>query len=406
MSETVVIIGAGQAGGDMTTALRQQGFEGRIVMIGDEPALPYRRPPLSKAYLSGEMTEEQLYIKPAATYEKQSVEVKTGVRVESIDRSAKTVTLGNGENIEYTKLAFCTGGHARRLPLPGAEKPNVHYVRTIEDIEKLKAQFQPGKRLLIIGGGYIGLEAAAVGIKKELKVTLVEALPRLLARVTGPELSEYYYGVHTAKGVDIKLGAGVEALEGGDTVETVVLADGTRLDADVIIVGIGLIPNTELAEAAGLEVDNGILVDLQCRSTTDPDIFAAGDCANHDHGFLQRRIRLESVPNASEGARVVAATICGKDAEHNGAPWFWSDQYDLKLQMVGINQGYEEVVIRGSMEENNFSAFYLANGVVISADTVNRPKDFMIAKKLVAGRVKSDAATLSDESVELKSLLG
>lgn len=404
MSETVVIIGAGQAGCDLTAALRQQGFEGRIVMIGEEPALPYRRPPLSKAYLSGEMTEEQLYIKPASTYEKQNVEVITGVRVERIDRAAKTVTLANGEVIDYTKLALCTGGHARRLPLPGAEKPNVHYVRTIADIEKLKAQFLSGKRLLIIGGGYIGLEAAAVGIKKELKVTLVEAMPRLLARVTGPELSEYYYGVHSAKGVDIKLGAGVDALEGDELVEKVVLADGTKLDADVIIVGIGLIPNTGLAEAAGLEVDNGILVDQQCRSS-DPDIFAAGDCANHDHGFLLRRMRLESVPNASEGARVIAATICGKEAVHNGAPWFWSDQYDLKLQMVGINQGYDEVVIRGSMEENNFSAFYLCGGVIISADTVNRPKDFMVAKKLVAGRVKADAATLSDESVELKSLI-
>ncbi|WP_372778986.1 NAD(P)/FAD-dependent oxidoreductase [Litorivivens sp.] len=404
MSETVVIIGAGQAGCDLTAALRQQGFEGRIVMVGEEPALPYRRPPLSKAYLSGDMTEEQLYIKPASTYEKQNVEVITGVRVERIDRAAKNVTLANGEVLDYTKLALCTGGHARRLPLPGAEKPNVHYVRTIADIEKLKAQFLPGKRLLIIGGGYIGLEAAAVGIKKELKVTLVEAMPRLLARVTGPALSEYYYGVHSAKGVDIKLGAGVDALEGDELVEKVVLADGTKLDADVIIVGIGLIPNTELAEAAGLEVDNGILVDQQCRSS-DPDIFAAGDCANHDHGFLLRRMRLESVPNASEGARVIAATICGKEAVHNGAPWFWSDQYDLKLQMVGINQGYEEVVIRGSMEENNFSAFYLCGGVIISADTVNRPKDFMVAKKLVAGRVKADAATLSDESVELKSLI-
>ncbi len=404
MSETVVIIGAGQAGCDLTAALRQQGYEGRIVMIGEEPALPYRRPPLSKAYLSGEMTEEQLYIKPASTYEKQNVEVITGARVESVDREAKNVTLANGEVIGYSKLAFCTGGHARRLPLPGAEKPNVHYVRTVADIEKLKAQFLPGKRLLIIGGGYIGLEAAAVGIKKELKVTLVEAMPRLLARVTGPELSEYYYGVHTAKGVDIKLGAGVDVLEGGELVERVVLADGTRLDADVIIVGIGLIPNTELAEAAGLEVDNGILVDQQCRSS-DPDIFAAGDCANHDHGFLLRRMRLESVPNASEGARVIAATICGKEAVHNGAPWFWSDQYDLKLQMVGLNQGYEEVVIRGSMDENSFSAFYLANGVIISADTVNRPKDFMMAKKLVTGRVKADAAKLSDESVELKSLI-
>lgn len=404
MSETVVIIGAGQAGCDMTTALRQQGFEGRIVLIGDEPVLPYRRPPLSKAYLSGEMTEEALYIKPQKTYEKQDVEVRTGVHVTSIDRAAHTVTLDNGEVLEYSKLAFATGGHARRLPLPGAEKPNVHYVRTLADIERLKAQFTSGKKLLIIGGGYIGLEAAAVGIKKDLKVTLVEALPRLLARVTGPELSHYYYDVHSAKGVDIKLGAGVEHLEGGDTVETVVLADGSRLPADIVIVGIGLIPNTELAEAAGLDVDNGILVDLHCR-TSDPDIYAAGDCSNHEHGFLQRRIRLESVPNASEQARVVAANICGKEAIHDGVPWFWSDQYDLKLQMVGINQGYEEVVIRGSMDENSFSAFYLCDGVIISADTVNRPKDFMVAKKLVAARVKAEPATLADESVELKSLI-
>lgn len=404
MTESVVIVGAGQAGCDLTTALRQQGFEGRIVLIGDEPVLPYRRPPLSKAYLSDEMTEDALYIKPQKTYEKQNVEVITGVRVESIDRGAHTVKLSNGETIEYGKLVLATGGHARRLPLPGAEKPNVHYVRTIADIKRLKAQFKAGQRLMIIGGGYIGLEAAAVGIKKELKVTLVEALPRLLARVTGPELSTYYDGVHRRHGVDIKLGAGVEALEGGDTVETVVLADGTRLDADIVIVGIGLIPNTELAEAAGVDVDNGILVDVYCQSS-DPDILAAGDCTNHEHGFLQRRIRLESVPNASEQARVVAANICGKPVPHEGVPWFWSDQYDLKLQMVGINQGYEEVVIRGSMEDNNFAAFYLCDGVVISADTVNRPKDFMVAKKLVAGRVKADAATLVDESIELKSLI-
>ncbi len=404
MSQVTVIVGAGQAGGDLTTALRQQGYEGKIILIGDEPVLPYRRPPLSKAYLSGDIGEEALYLKPEAVYEKQGVEVRMGVEVTAIDREAHTVTLADGETIKYDKLVMATGGHARRLPLPGAEKPNVHYVRTIADIEHMKTQFKPGNRLVIIGGGYIGLEAASVGIKKELNVTLVEALPRLLARVTGPELSEYYYNVHTRHGVDIRLGAGVEALEGGDLVEAVVLSDGTRIEADLVIVGIGLIPNTELAEKAGVAVDNGILVDLYCQSS-DPDILAAGDCANHDHGFLGRRMRLESVPNASEGARVVAATICGKQTPHNGVPWFWSDQYDLKLQMVGINQGHDQVVIRGSMAEDNFSAFYLQDGVVISVDAVNRPKDFMVGKKLVAGRVKTDAATLSDESIELKSLV-
>jgi len=404
MSETTVIVGAGQAGCDLSTALRQQGYEGNIIMIGDELALPYRRPPLSKAYLSGEMETEALYIKPQKAYEKQNVDVRTGVHVESIDRKAHTVTLNNGETIKYTKLALTTGGRARRLPLPGADKPNVHYVRTLDDITRLKEQFKPGKRLLIIGGGYIGLEAAAVGIKKELKVTLVEAMPRLLARVTGPELSEYYDSVHRSHGVDIKLGAGVTALEGNELVDTVVLQDGSRLPADLLIVGIGLIANTELAEAAGLDVENGVLVDEYAR-TNDPDIVAAGDCTNHAHGFLKRRIRIESVPNASEQARVAAATICGKPIPHDGVPWFWSDQYDLKLQMVGINQGYDQVVIRGSMAANNFAAFYLKDGVIIAVDTVNRPKDFMVGKKLVAERVAADPAVLRDESIELKSLL-
>ena len=404
MSHTTIIIGAGQAGHDMATALRQKKYEGRILVIGDEPSLPYRRPPLSKAFLSGDITEEQLYLKPAAAYEKHNIEVMTGVKVTGIDREAHTVTLDNGETVKYDKLAITTGGYARRLPLPGAEKPNVHYVRTIADIEHMMTQFKPGKRLVIIGGGYIGLEAASVGIKKELNVTLVEALPRLLARVTGPELSEYYYKVHTSHGVDIRLGAGVEALEGGDQVETVILSDGTRIDADLIIVGIGLIPHTELAEQAGLDVDNGILVDLYSQ-TSDPDILAAGDCTNHENGFLGRRLRLESVPNASEMARVAAATICGEKVPHDSVPWFWSDQYDLKLQMVGLNQGHDQVVIRGSMEENNFSAFYLQDGVVISVDAVNRPKDFMIAKKIVAAKMKLDPATIVDESIELKSLV-
>lgn len=404
MSDPIVIIGAGQAGCDLSTALRQQGYDGNIVLIGDEPVLPYRRPPLSKAYLAGEMETEALYIKPQASYEKLNIDVRTGVRVESIDRQAHTVTLNNGEILNYSKLALATGGRARRLPLPGAEKGNVHYVRTHEDILRLKEQFSTGKRLVIIGGGYIGLEAASVGIKMGLAVTLVEALPRLLARVTGPELSEYYHRVHTEHGVDIRLGAGVTALEGDQQVDTVVLEDGTRLAADLLIVGIGLIPNTELAEAAGLEVENGILVDEYAR-TSDPDIVAAGDCANAEHGFLKRRIRIESVPNASEQARVAAASLCDKQLAHDSVPWFWSDQYDLKLQMVGINQGYEQVVIRGSMADNSFAAFYLQNGVIIAVDAVNRPKDFMLGKKLVAGRVSADPAVLADESTDLKSLL-
>lgn len=404
MTATTVIVGAGQAGGDLATALRQTGYAGRIVLIGEESAVPYRRPPLSKAFLSGDVTEESLYIKSREAYAKHDIELRTGVRVESIDRAAHVVALADGGRLSYDKLALTTGGRARRLDLPGADKPNVHYVRTINDILRLREQFKAGRRLVIIGGGYIGLEIASVGIKRGLQVTLVEALPRLLARVTGPELSQYYDGVHRRQGVDIRLGAGVKALEGGAQVESIVLQDGSRVPADLVIVGIGLIPNTELAEKAGLAVDNGIVVDLYAQ-TGDPDIVAAGDCTNHDNGFLGRRARLESVPNASEQARVAAASICGQRLPHASVPWFWSDQYSLKLQMVGLSQGYDRVVVRGSMEADSFVAFYLREGVVIAVDSVNRAPDFMMGKRIVASRLRADPAVLADESVALKSLV-
>lgn len=401
---TTLIIGAGQAGSDLASALRQGGYAGRIVLVGDEPYVPYRRPPLSKTFLSGEIEEASLYIKTREAYAKHDIELRTGERVGAIDRAAHTVKLSSGEQLSYDKLVLTTGGRARRLNLAGADRPNVHYVRTIADINQMRERFQPGKRLVIIGGGYIGLEAASVGIKSGLKVTLVEALPRLLARVTGAELSQYYDSVHRRHGVDIRLGAGVEAIEANELAEAVILQDGTRLPADVIIVGIGLIPNTELAEACGLAVDNGILVDLYSQ-TSDPDILAAGDCTNHENGFFGRRMRLESVPNASEQARVAAATICGKQLPHAGVPWFWSDQYNLKLQMVGLSQGHERVVIRGSMEADSFTAFYLQNGVVIAADAVNRPQDFMFAKKIVAAKLQADPAVLADEATALKTLV-
>jgi 3-phenylpropionate/trans-cinnamate dioxygenase ferredoxin reductase subunit len=404
VTSTTVIVGAGQAGGDLASALRQLGYTGRIILIGEEPVVPYRRPPLSKAFLSGEVSEEALYIKTREAYAKHGIELRTGLRVQAIDRVAHTVTLSDGSRLAYDKLALTTGGRARRLDLPGADKSNVHYVRTIDDIRRLREQFKPGKRLAIIGGGYIGLEVAAVGIKKGVQVTLVEALPRLLARVTGPELSQYYEQVHRRHGVDIRLGTGVSALEGGSQVEAVVLQDGSRVPADLVIVGIGLIPNTELAEKAGLACDNGIVVDLFAQ-TQDPDIVAAGDCTNHDNGFCGRRLRLESVPNASEQARVAAASICGQRVPHASVPWFWSDQYNLKLQMAGLSQGHDCVVIRGSMAADSFVAFYLREGVVIAADSVNRAADFMMGKKMVAGRLRTDPAALADETVTLKSLV-
>ncbi|HZR35940.1 MAG TPA: FAD-dependent oxidoreductase [Nevskia sp.] len=399
-----VIVGAGQAGGELASSLRQLGYAGRIVLIGDEPCLPYRRPPLSKAYLSGEAPLESLFFKPQAAYDKHGIECRFGVGVASIDRAARSLRLHDGTVLAYDRLALTTGGRPRQLSLPGADGPNVHYVRTLHDIDRLKARFAAGRRLIIIGGGYIGLEAASVGVKKGLQVTVVEALPRVLARVTAPEISAYYERVHRGRGVDVRTGVGVQALEGGDEVRRVVLADGTALPADLVVVGIGLIPNTELAEAAGLEVANGIVVDRHA-VTSDPQIVAAGDCTQHENVFLGRRVRLESVPNALEQARVAAASIAGKPRVYDAVPWFWSDQYELKLQMVGLSQGYDTLVVRGDMAADSFTAFYLKGGVIISADAVNRPQDFMLAKRLVAERAVAEPARLRDDAFPLKSLL-
>jgi 3-phenylpropionate/trans-cinnamate dioxygenase ferredoxin reductase subunit len=399
-----VIVGAGQAGSELATSLRQHGYADSVVLIGDEEHVPYRRPPLSKTYLSGEVTLESLFLKPRAVYEKHAIECRFGIGVESIDRAARSLRLYDGSVLRYDKLALTTGGRPRRLSVPGAERSNVHYIRTVADIDRLKQQFGEGKSLVIIGGGYIGLEAASVGIKKGLHVTVVEALPRVLARVTAPEISAFYERVHRGHGVDLRTGVGVHALEGDGDACTVVLADGTRLAADIVVIGVGLIPNTELAEAAGIEVSNGIVVDRYAL-TSDPDIVAAGDCTNHENVFLGRRLRLESVPNALEQARVAAASILGRPRAYDAVPWFWSDQYDLKLQMVGLSQGHDELIVRGDMDADSFTAFYLKDGVVISADSVNRPQDFMLAKRLVAERAAVPSERLRDEAVPLKSLL-
>jgi len=403
-TSVTVIVGAGQAGSELATSLRQHGYADSVVLIGDEDYVPYRRPPLSKTYLSGEVTLESLFLKPRAVYEKHAIECRFGIGVESIDRAARSLRLYDGSVLRYDKLALTTGGRPRRLSVPGAERSNVHYIRTVADIDRLKQQFGEGKRLVIIGGGYIGLETASVGIKKGLHVTVVEALPRVLARVTAPEISAFYERVHRGHGVDLRTGVGVHALEGNGDACTVVLADGTRLAADLVVIGVGLIPNTELAEAAGIEVSNGIVVDRYA-VTSDPDIVAAGDCTNHDNVFLGRRLRLESVPNALEQARVAAASILGRPRVYDAVPWFWSDQYDLKLQMVGLSQGHDDLIVRGDMDANSFTAFYLKDGVVISADSVNRPQDFMLAKRLVAERAAVPPERLRDDAVPLKSLL-
>lgn len=409
-SSTAIIIGAGHAGGELAIALRNEGWEGRILLLGEEAHLPYHRPPLSKAYLAGSVEKTSLSIRPQLAYDKANVEFFGNVRVVRIDRANKRLELADGKQLAYDKLAIATGGRPRPLAVPNAAAAercaNFHYLRTLDDVELIRAQMAPGKRLAIVGGGYIGLEVAAAAVAQGLQVTVLEALPRVLQRVTAAELSAYYERKHREAGVDIRTGVLVADLELTDgAVSAVLCADGSRLEADLVVVGIGLIANTELAAEAGLAVDNGILVDEYAR-TDDPDIHAAGDCTNHPNPVLGRRLRLESVPNALEQSRVAAAAMAGKlHKSYASVPWFWSDQYELKLKMVGLSQGFERLVLRGDPLSDSFSAFYLKDGKVLAADTVNRPQDFIAAKRLVAEGILVTAEQLADDSRPLKELL-
>lgn len=402
---TYLIVGGGQAGGEVAGELRKQGFAGRIAILGEEAQIPYKRPPLSKGFLAGTVTEESLFVAQPANLEKLHIEFIGNARVERIDRAAHQVHLADGRSMSYDKLALTTGGRARLLMQAGGDKPNVFPLRSIADVKKIQPHAVAGQKAVIVGAGFIGLETAAVLVKLGLQVTVLEGLPRVLARVTAPEVSSFFERVHREAGVDLRTNVQVAALEGAERITHVVLADGSRIEADFLIVGIGVVANTELAAAAGLEVENGIVVD-EFACTADPDIVAAGDCTNHPSNFAGRRIRLESVQNAMEQGRIAARSLMGKREAYQNVPWFWSDQYDLKLQMVGLSQGYDELVLRGDpATQRNFAAFYLRQGRMIAADTVSRPAEFMLAKKWVADGAVLPAAALADEATPLKSLL-
>jgi 3-phenylpropionate/trans-cinnamate dioxygenase ferredoxin reductase subunit len=398
----VVIIGAGQAGGQTALSLRQLGFDGKITMIGEEAYVPYERPPLSKGFLAGDVPEERLFMRPAALYAEKNITWLNNATVAHIDRVGKTVHLADGQRLPYAKLVLATGGRVRKMECPGADLPGVHYLRNIEDVRGFRGKLVSGVKLVIVGGGYVGLEVAAVAIKRGCKVTVIEALPLVLNRVTAPEMSLFYADVHRAAGVDIRTSTLVTAFEGAGKVERVVTSNGT-LEADLAIVGIGIVPNVELAQAAELAVDNGIMVDEYTR-TADPDIFSAGDCTNHFNVALGERLRLESVPNALAQGKAAALAIMGRPEPVTEVPWFWSDQYDLKLQMTGLSKPGDQIVIRGSMAERKFSACYLRDGVFVACQSVNMAKDFIQSKKLIATRVRPDPARLADPAVALKDL--
>ena len=398
----MVIIGAGHAAGQAAASLRQEKYEGPITIIGDEPFVPYQRPPLSKAYLLGEQPLERVLIRPEKFYADKDVTLKLGVTATAIDRNAKTVSLDNGETVDYDKLIISTGSRPRMLNIEGSDLPGIHYLRTIEDVDAIRNEMEQGKRLVIVGGGYIGLEVASVGVTQGLDVHVLEMEARILQRVTTEDMSEYYHNLHRGRGVHIHTSTGVTGFSGSERVEKVLCGEAGSFDADLVIVGIGIIPNVELADAAGLEIDNGIVVDDHCR-TSDPHIYAAGDCTNHPNPLLERRLRLESVPNAMEQARVCVSNMLGGDKVYAAMPWFWSDQYELKLQMVGFSADGDQQVVRGSKEDNRFAVFYLKEGKVVAADAVNSAKEFMVCKQLIGKAVDTDM--LGDSEVDLKQLL-
>ena len=405
MSENFIIVGASHAASMLAPTLRQQGWQGRILVVGAEASIPYHRPPLSKDYLAGEKTLDEILIRPAKVYEKSEVEFILNTSVESIDRNNKTVRLSNNETLSYDKLALTVGSKVRKVNLPGVDLDGVFYLRDLRDVERITAYINPGANAVIVGGGYIGLETAAVLNKKGMNVTVLEMMERVLQRVTAPAISKFYTRVHGEEGVSIRCGVGVTGFKGNGRVAKVQCNDGSEFAADLVIIGVGILPNTELAEAAGLKIDNGIVVNDRAQ-TSDPDIFAAGDCTNHHNPIYDRRIRLESVQNATDQSRVAAGAACGKEVSYNAVPWFWSEQYDLMLQIAGLSQGYDEIITRGDPGNGrSFAAFYLREGRVIAVDAVNKPQEFMFTKKLVPLQKTVDKKRLADAGAPIKELL-
>jgi 3-phenylpropionate/trans-cinnamate dioxygenase ferredoxin reductase component len=400
----VIVVGAGQAGGETAQRLRQGGFKGDITLIGEEPSAPYQRPPLSKAYLKGDLSMDRLLLRPKAVYAEENIALLAPLKAVWIDRANRRVRVEGGRELAYDALVLATGARPRRLPLVGADLDGVHLFRSAADVDAVRPRFTPGAKLVVIGAGYIGLEVAAVARQCGLAVTVVETAVRPLARVTSPEVAGFFLDEHTRQGVRFVLGGQPALIRGEEHVKSVCLADGMEIDAELVIAGIGVTPDTALAQQCGLSVEDGVITDGQCR-TSDPAIFAIGDCARRPMVHYGERVaRLESVHNAVEGAKLVAATILGQT--HNvEAPWFWSDQYDLKLQIAGLFQGYDHVVFRGVMADRAFAAFYYKGDRLIAVDAVNRPGEYLGAKLLIQTNRTVAPGVLEDMSRPMKEIV-
>jgi 3-phenylpropionate/trans-cinnamate dioxygenase ferredoxin reductase subunit len=410
MNDRIAIVGCGQAAAQAVETLIKRAYQGAITLVGDEAMLPYQRPPLSKKYLAGALDRDRLLIRHAAHYADHGVDVRPGFPAVRIDRAQRRVEMADGSAVQYDRLLLATGSHARLLPLPGSELVGVYYLRSVSDVDRLRVELEPARRAVIIGGGYIGLEVAATCREAGLSVTVLEAADRVMNRVVSPEVSQFYEAEHARHGVRVLCDARVASLvpgrdsrdsSGTARVAAVRLADGSEIAADFVVIAIGVAPTDALARAAGIDCDNGILVNEFCQ-TSDPYIWAAGDCARHPSIHYGLRVRLESVDNAFEQGTSAALNMLGLATPHDKVPWFWSDQFDLKMVIVGLTVGHDTRIIRGDLASRAFSVCYLRRGELIAVETVNHTKDQMAARKMIPARARPDAAKLKDPGIPLR----
>ena len=402
-NERFVVIGAGHAGGRAVEAMRNAGFEGEIILIGDEPHLPYERPPLSKEVLQSKSDYEFPFIRPREYYDEQNIELMLGVAANAINPAAKTVSLASGETVSYDKLLLTTGGRVRKLPIPGSELAGTHYLRTLDDANAIEAALGEGANLVVVGGGFIGLEVAASARQRGCKVTVLEIADRLMGRGVPPSVSSFFLDLHSENGVDVRLLSGIERIEGAEAVSGVTTQSGELLPADAVVIGVGIIPDTDLAEDAGLDVEDGIVVDEYCR-TSAPDIYAAGDVTQHHNTHADKRIRLEAWQCAQNMAIAAAKIMCGDETPYSEVPWMWSDQFDANLQVAGVPDSWDDIVMRGDPSAGAFIGFVLGERGISGAIAVNQPRDMRLARRMMDSGKSYTADDLADEAVSMREL--
>ena len=402
-SERFVVIGAGHAGGRAVEAMRNAGFEGEIILIGDEPYLPYERPPLSKEVLQSKSDYEFPFIRPREFYDEQNIELMLGVAANAINPAAKTVSLASGETVSYDKLLLTTGGRVRKLPIHGSKLAGTHYLRTLDDANAIEAALGKGANLVVVGGGFIGLEVAASARQRGCKVTVLEIADRLMGRGVPPSVSSFFLDLHRGNGVDVRLLSGIERIEGAEAVSGVTTQSGELLPADAVVIGVGIIPDTDLAEDAGLDVEDGIVVDEYCR-TSAPDIYAAGDVTQHHNTHADKRIRLEAWQCAQNMAIAAANIMCGDETPYSEVPWMWSDQFDANLQVAGVPDSWDDIVMRGDPSAGAFIGFVLGERGISGAIAVNQPRDMRLARRMMDSGKSYTADDLADEAVSMREL--